>query len=531
MPSEKIIKTLDSIFEESVRKAHAELAAIDLALINSLGISKVHSDLLGSHTVVTYPPLDSLAAVTDADILLRELQFEPEVNLYVHVPFCGYPCKFCPYTTLTIDGKDGQKMSPYFNALEIEMAGWAKRLKKNGSKVRSVYFGGGTPFELPKETLEWLVGFVIKNFELVKNPEICVETAPIATIQSDAQWKLEMLKKYGVNRMSIGIQSFDFESLRDMARTFKGHTDADEENAVQVLMDSGIGNINVDMIQDLPLLSGQAYLKRLKHDLFKIAELKPHHVTWYNMRLRPETTYARRKIRLVTPEESLLTRLAIWNFMEAIGSTVLEGDRFALNESYQDNFRKVRGSVDADLIGMGVSAYSHVFPAFFQNTRETGRTVREDSKIATDKYIEQVMEHGHAITFGYEMTPDERMAGMFALGLKKGVDISQINEYGLEHIECGPYYHQVCQPNIVLLDAGLLEIDNGILSFTRIGRLFENEICARFYTPSAVYAAMQRRGDSVPDEVQNLFGWYAGAKAADVLSTLQKPLYVDDGGE
>ncbi len=512
-------QNLAEAFFEASTKAERELENICLDEIHNLGISKTHADLLGSHTVVTYPPLDSLREV-DGNLLFKELRFQPEVDTYMHIPFCEYPCKFCPYTTLSISGRDGEQMSSYMDVLKIEIATWGRKLREQNAQVRSLYVGGGTPFAIPAEQLEDIMAFVRTALPFVKNLEICVETSPRATLQDDAQRKLEILKRYGTTRMSIGIQSFDFQSLKDMARTFRGHTQNDEERAVRILLESGIPNINIDMIQDLPLQSKE-YLERLKEDLFKVAELKPQHVTWYNLRLRPETAYARHDVNLVTEEKSLHTRLTIWNFMEQIGYLVLEGDRFALAESYEDKFRQTRGSVDTDLLGIGVSAYSHLHPGFFHNPREIGSTVRADSQRAVQKYIQKVMENGQAITYGFPLTDDEILAGKFALGLKKGVPLEEIHEFLSVSPECGPYNNMVLHPSTKLIGAGLLEVTDGKVQFTRTGRLFENEICATFYSPRVKFLAHERRG-TVTEDIKRDYLEYVAAQKVGLFRSAQR---------
>jgi len=271
---------------------------------------------------------------------------------------------------------------------------------------------------------------------------------------------------------------------------------------------SGIPQINADMIQDLPLIS-KSYNERLQRDLEKITAIGPHHITWYNMRLRPETTYAHMEIVVPSERESLLTRLTIWNYLEGNGYKILEGDRFAKEEKNEDKFRKTRGSVKSQLIGMGVSAYSHV-PGenfgqregfFFQNSRDIGKRVREDSRQAVADYIRKVQEHGHAITFGYPLTVDEEIAGTFALGLKKGVDLPAVTEYIETTPEGAAYSRAVLTDLISLLGAGLIIIEDGIMKFSRTGRLFENELSAKFYTPRAKYLALQRRKQESENKV------------------------------
>ena len=226
---------LGKLFDAASKKASGELEHLCVEAIHEIGISKTHSDLLGSHTVVTYPPLDSLQKI-DANTLLERIRFQPKVDVYMHIPFCEYPCKFCPYTTLDMHGRDAGKIPTYLEAMKIEITTWNQKLREQNTTVKSLYLGGGTPFALSVKQLEEILAFVRTTMPFAENPEICIETSPLATLQEDAQTKLEILKKYGITRMSIGIQSFDFESLRDMARTFRGHNKEDEEREGRILL-------------------------------------------------------------------------------------------------------------------------------------------------------------------------------------------------------------------------------------------------------------------------------------------------------
>jgi len=510
------MSSVEHLISNAKVQAREMLDTVSLDKVAVLGISKTHADLLGSHTVVTYPPLDALQEI-DGNQILSNLSFQPQVDAYVHLPYCEYPCKFCPYTTILLqDASSGKSMPSYMDALKTEVTMWAQKLGEQGAKLKSLYVGGGTPFALPLEELEDVLSFVRGTLPFVDTPDICVETSPRATIGGDAQKKLEMLVAQGVTRMSIGIQSFDFASLRDMARTFKDHTPYDEEQAVRILLASGIPNINVDMIQDLPSPTGD-YDGRLQHDLSKIAELKPQHVTWYNMRLRPETVYAKKRSPDVAERESLLTRLTLWQVMEQLGYQVLEGDRFALADQFEDTFRQTRGSVDTSLLGMGVSSYSHVGSSFFQNMRVTGGSVRGDSKLAVNQYIAAVERQGHGITTGFKMTDDELVAGKLALGLKKGVDLEGLLERFSSSPDAQAYIDRVLTPQVAALqEAGLVTLTDGQLTFTQAGRLFENEICARFYSPRVILSAHEKRGTAT-EQMRQDFGDYEMHQQVDTV--------------
>ena len=121
--------SLEELFNACVQESKKELTSINLKQIHDLGIHKKTNDLLGSHTVVTYPPLDSLQKADES--IFGRINFRKEIDLYVHLPFCEYPCKFCPYTTLNNFGEDSKKIPDYFSALKKEILTWKEKLKQN----------------------------------------------------------------------------------------------------------------------------------------------------------------------------------------------------------------------------------------------------------------------------------------------------------------------------------------------------------------------------------------------------------------
>ncbi|MBW2978354.1 radical SAM protein [Candidatus Woesearchaeota archaeon] len=523
---------LESIFSSASERANEEIQTIDLDVINNLrvkitkiegdqvfteGISKTHEDLLGSHTVVTYPPLDALREIDPSYYgdFFRGIKLGGEIDLYIHIPFCDYSCTFCGYTTLNTR-TGGSTISKYIDALKKEVRTWSTKFRDGKSKVRSLYIGGGTPFVLSPDTLEDLLLFVKQELPFTESPSICIETSPKMMKAEDNKEKLDMLVNNGLTRISIGIQTFDYETLRRIGRHFRGHTIDDEENAARTLMNFA-PHVNVDMMQDLPVYT-TPNLERLKFDLLKIAELKPHHVTWYNMRLRPER---RKDYNVAEERESLLARLIIWNFMEEIGYTILEADRFGLNENFEDSFRKTRGSVQTSLLGLGVSSYSHIGDIFFQNSRMIGESSRENSSAAIAEYLKAVEENGYAFKHAFDLTPEEILAGRFALGLKKGFDVDKLVTDFCFTPTADVYYTYTNPLVPQLVENGLVEVEGSNVRITRKGRLWENEICSLYYTPRVVKLAAERRGELTPAQLR-VWRWYEGQIAAKKTMSEQK---------
>jgi len=160
-----------------------------------------------SHTVVTYFPLNTLGEMSEQDVLptLKEAEY---VNLYVHIPFCKSKCGYCSY--VSEPNASPKEIQEYLSALITEL-GMHKDLSRR--KVGSVYIGGGTPTILAKDQLMNLIYSIYSAFD-AKGADFCIETNP--TVEKE---KLDDLSKR-VQRLSIGIQSFDDSLLKRIGRGY-----------------------------------------------------------------------------------------------------------------------------------------------------------------------------------------------------------------------------------------------------------------------------------------------------------------------
>ncbi len=195
------------------------------------------------------------------------------VGLYIHIPFCLRKCFYCSYKTTTLlsdysnkKNDKEKKVKQYLKALKNELR------KYKGKVLRSIYIGGGTPTVLSSFQLESLFKFCFNNFSFKKNIEITVEANP-GTLNRQ---KLKSLKKGGVNRLSIGLQTFDDRLLKSIGRI---HTEKQFLDSFYLARKLGFDNINVDLIFALPGQRMCDWEKTLK----KIINIKPEHVSLYSL--------------------------------------------------------------------------------------------------------------------------------------------------------------------------------------------------------------------------------------------------------
>jgi oxygen-independent coproporphyrinogen III oxidase len=208
------------------------------------------------------------------------------VHVYVHVPFCARRCSYCDFS---IAVRRATPVAEYLEALRTELAG------VQPSRVHTVYIGGGTPSRLGADGVRELLAIVRERYTPAPDAEITLEANPDdITAANAAAWR-----EAGVNRLSVGVQSFDDTVLQWMHRT---HDASAAARAVEAARGAGFANISLDLIFALPEALGRDW----GNDLNLALSLSPEHVSLYGLTIEPSTPLARWRDRGAvreTPEE------------------------------------------------------------------------------------------------------------------------------------------------------------------------------------------------------------------------------------
>ena len=268
----------------------------------------------------------------------------PEVPLaiYVHVPWCVRKCPYCDFNSHVAPEK-GAPFADYATAL---LADLEYELDKHppDTAPQTLFFGGGTPSLMPPEVVAGLIGRIRTLSGLAEDAEITLEANP-GTVE---RGRFADYVAAGVNRVSLGAQSFDDELLRRIGRI---HSAAETLRAVDELVASGIENYNLDLMYGLP---GQDEAGALA-DLEQAIACGPAHVSWYELTLEPGTAFFRRPPRL--PAEGVLAG------METAGQARLEVAGFERYEvsAYAREGARCRHNLVywtyGDYIGIGPGAH------------------------------------------------------------------------------------------------------------------------------------------------------------------------------
>jgi oxygen-independent coproporphyrinogen-3 oxidase len=275
------------------------------------------------------------------------------VLLYIHVPFCRRRCLYCAFASLPLEGGAGRReVSAYLETLLREMALWGDRLGR--ARVETLFFGGGTPSLLPPEALEGIVHRARGCFALDAAAEITLEANPESAL---APGWLHGLRKTGVNRLSLGVQSLEDDVLRMLGRA---HTVREAACACELARDAGITNLSLDLIWGLPGRGiGQSQAQWLRQ-LKQAAELKPDHISAYGLTLEEGTPLAEAcadgRLSLPGEREQASLYLAGADFLESLGFMQYEISNFArMGYACRHNLGYWEG---CEFLGLGPSAAS-----------------------------------------------------------------------------------------------------------------------------------------------------------------------------
>ncbi len=197
------------------------------------------------------------------------------MHLYIHVPFCHRICPYCAFFKHTPGRSD---IRGYAHAVAQE----ARLRLPQGSAPRTIYFGGGTPSMLSPTHLEILVNGLRDWLDFSQVQEWSFESNP-ATFTAT---KVQHWRQLGINRVSLGVQSFDAGLLKLLGRE---HTPADVATSIQLLRDAGIPQVNIDLMFSLP---GQT-LQQWEHTLQSAIALQPDHISTYNLTYEEDTDFFR----------------------------------------------------------------------------------------------------------------------------------------------------------------------------------------------------------------------------------------------
>lgn len=372
----------------------------------------------------------------------------------MHVPFCRQKCAYCDFLSFTC--KSDRLLIEYANALVLEMRRWKETCADR--QIDSVFIGGGTPSLLPSEALQKLMAEIRRDFTITGDAEITVEANPASLTRE----KLAFYRECGINRLSIGVQSFDNRVLRVLGRL---HDKNEAFQMMQTARKAGFDNINIDLMFGVPIQTMKTWIDTLRQAIF----LGPQHISLYSLQLEKGTDLYRRvyEERSLSMIPELLDREmyheAIRMLREAgyhhyeISNAAMPGRESRHNTKYWTY---------AEYLGLGLGASS-----FFE-----GRRFRNHEKMF--RYIEVIKEGGVPVdprSIEHYTERDEMGIYVFT-GLRRaeGISLKDFRErFGMD-------LFSVYDPAILQRNRGMINLYQDRLYLTEAGMDVSNRVMEEF---------------------------------------------------
>lgn len=373
------------------------------------------------------------------------------LGIYIHIPFCRSKCSYCHFLSMAAPRSTVDR---YQNAVMAELGGCAEQLYS--ASVDSIYFGGGTPSLIPGEHIENLVGQCRRTMAVVDYCEISLEANP-GTLSSD---RIASYRRSGVNRVSVGAQSFSDSELSAIGRV---HDSGMIKESLSLLRQGGIANINVDLMLGLP---GQTS-KSWKESLEGVERLEAPHVSVYMLDLDEECPLHSRVVSgaVRLPDEDLVSDLYLETieFLGCCGLRQYEISNFAA-PGYECR-HNLKYWLREPVRGVGLGSHSFDGKCRYANCSQMAQYL---AAVESGRSVESMRE---------PLTEAQALAESLFLGLRleEGVDCARLEKiYGDGCLD--PYQAGLQE----MSRRGLVEWNQSHLRLTPSGKLLSNEVFQLF---------------------------------------------------
>jgi len=418
---------------------------------------------VGNYFVSNYPPFSLWTPqyVPEAiEALNQPARTEDPLGLYLHIPFCRKRCKFCYFKVYT--DKNASEIEVYLKALIKENEIYSRTRAFQGRQLRFAYFGGGTPSYISEKQLDYLVEGLNRHVSWEHAEEVTFECEP-GTLRKS---KLETLKEIGVTRLSLGVEHFNDDILEANGRA---HLSPEIYQAYEWAREVDFPQINIDLIAGMMGESEALWRETVRRAI----ELEPDSVTIYQMELPYNTVISREMI-----EKGLDSPIADW-------PTKRRWVDYAFEQFQERGYRAASAYTLAttkkpcqfiytdalwhggDMIGLGVSSFSHFGGVHFQNAHNF------------EEYIRLLEADQLPLLRALPLTQKQMLIREMILQLKTGaLDTSYFQrKFGVDvWSEFQPIYERLGEEQ-------MLERQNGTIALTRRGLLQVDHFLADFFEP------------------------------------------------
>ena len=363
-------------------------------------------------------------------------------GIYIHIPFCKQSCSYCDFHFSTTLKHKSDLIHAIIKELENQKT-------KFTNEINTIYFGGGTPSLLNDKEIGNIVEVIYKNYNVANNIEFTLECNP----DDLSRKKLVQLKNAGINRLSIGVQSFNNEELNLFNRA---HSSDEAESSIKISQDIGFNNISIDLIYGSPILTDSVWLNNLE----KINEFKVPHLSAYNLTIEPKTAIEHQikngQIPKLNDDKTITQFKTLIQKTKDFGLTQYEVSNFGKEGFYsQHNSNYWKGE---EYLGIGPSAHSFINQRRFWNVSNNVKYI--NGLRNNEVYFEEEIIDEKTAYNEYILT---RLRTIWGIELEYIINNfnKRINDHFKQEIQ--PYinssYLQQLNNNVILTDEGVFIAD------------------------------------------------------------------------
>lgn len=374
----------------------------------------------------------------------------PPLSLYIHLPWCERKCPYCDFNSHETSLVPQDR---YIDSLLADLR--ADRHYIQERSVNTLFIGGGTPSLFSVQSIERLMQGLRDSIDLSSDFEATMEANP-GSAEAD---KFQGFRQAGINRLSLGVQSFQDEQLQALGRV---HSADEAHAAIEMVRTSGFENFNIDLMHGLPAQTQQGALADLKTAL----AYKPPHLSWYQLTIEPNTVFHKRPP--VLPVEDALAEI------QDCGEALLAANGFTQYEvsAYSRPGRSCRHNLNywsfGDYLGIGAGAHGKI-------SHTDGRIIRYSKRRQPDAYMSASEAN---FTASRRELDSEELSGEFmlnALRLNQGFSLRQFSATTGLTAQC------VERTIGQLANKRLLIVDGDQVKTSALGRRFLDSVVAEFF--------------------------------------------------
>ncbi|MBW4614980.1 MAG: coproporphyrinogen III oxidase family protein [Desmonostoc vinosum HA7617-LM4] len=442
--------------------ARAKERVADLKRLQEAGLICTHGDFFPS---VHYPPITMYSPITEEELFQSyTLPEDGLLDVYIHIPFCRQRCIFCHYPVQL--GERNPEKDQYLDALEKEMDLYMRRLGIDKIKARSILVGGGTPTYLSLEQLDKFLNFFVQRVDLSTCTQFNYDVDPVTLIGEEGRERLRLMRSYGVDRLTIGSQSLNADTLKKMNRH---HGVKEILESIENAKEFGY-QVNIEFIFGYPGQTLDNWIEVMEHAV----SLGTEEIQLYRLKIEAYGDFQgpikrlseRQPDELPTVEETLMMKQLAIDILNEHGYHENLRRVFTKERKHYSHYADNQCCGLLDQVGFGLTAFSSLRDRFILNTQDF------------DEYYSMIAAGKMPINRGIVRNQEEQMRWAIILPLKNRT----VWKSYFEKVTGGVSLNHVFRNKIENLKSfGLIVEDEQKIELTKLGAFFADEVVQQFH--------------------------------------------------